>query len=213
MSNRQISENQLHALAEGRKLLTKEALQRGGLSHIGKHHSEITKQKMRITRLRLLRENPCLRLDLIKSLLKCERCQKQMNRYARQNKTKYCRRCAGIVRQDLEYTLLKKQWSSLSPIFWSWLAGFYEGEGSLSYQGGHPGIQIGQKEKHNLDYIQQNLRIGHILFERQKPFYDYNVNRQAQVRLLLESILPYLQSPRRLKKIELVLRDISQRMT
>jgi len=88
--------------------------------------------------------------------------------------------------------------------FWSWLAGFWEGEGSfgmygIEHRAHHRMIfSIPQTTSVPLEYIQQQVGFGKVRVRnrgnvRHKPCWEYYVQNVVQCLKIIDGILPYLR--------------------
>ena len=97
--------------------------------------------------------------------------------------------------------------------FWSWLAGFYEGEGSCGcYTNGRKGnkyrlmVSISQKDPRVLDYIKQSLERGSVT----KNKTTYGVIHawrvcSANARWFLNQIRPHMRTPLKISQVDAAL--------
>ncbi len=79
-------------------------------------------------------------------------------------------------------------------ITWSWLAGFYQAEGSISYNPTYSShnLSIGQKGREILDRIRGFLGFGSIYPMAPKDCYLYSCSKRANTKIIADSILPHL---------------------
>jgi hypothetical protein len=102
-----------------------------------------------------------------------------------------------------------KLWSKLPNIYWAWIAGFWEGEGGISYRyrqfskRAEVIIHITQKDSSALEYIKKILHTGKIYKTRSGKFncHKYLITKSALGRLFIKNIIPYLKSNTSFKKI------------
>lgn len=79
--------------------------------------------------------------------------------------------------------------------FWSWFAGFWEGEGSISWHGQTPNavlIKVAQKNRDPLDYIKGQLGFGGVTSSGPRSSCWCCAGRPATI-YVMEHILPYLR--------------------
>ena len=102
--------------------------------------------------------------------------------------------------------------SEIDREFWSWFAGFWEGEGSLTKNGR---VSICQKDKTPLEFIQSklggslNLRQRKSNFPPHNPIWVWYVSLRRDVIKVAESMFPYLKF--RQKKVLEVLEDLREK--
>lgn len=77
-------------------------------------------------------------------------------------------------------------------IFWAWLAGFIDGEGSLKIYPRGATITIGQKDRRPLDYIQEVLDLHYKLTWNNVVWY-LQIQRQQHMYDILKGVMPYLK--------------------
>ncbi len=100
-----------------------------------------------------------------------------------------------------------KKWNQLPDIFWAWVSGFWEGEGSLVYRKLKTKIDgritITQKDKTPLIYIQKILQTGKIYKFRNKPYicHFFRLSKHPTSHLFAFKILPYIKGRRRKNQV------------
>jgi hypothetical protein len=102
----------------------------------------------------------------------------------------------------------------LKPVTWEYLAGYFDGVGSLSThhsngKGWSYRFRISSHNLHLLEEIRTLLGTGSVSLDRSKrtPYYRFEVGGLAQTNRILARLLPHLQAKRVL--VEQWLRDYS----
>lgn len=80
---------------------------------------------------------------------------------------------------------------------WAYIAGFFDGEGSISHNGKGYRVTIPQTSLPVLKAIQQHARVGHVIAvskrkEHWRDAWVYYVAKQSDVESFLRSCCPYL---------------------
>ena len=110
------------------------------------------------------------------------------------------------------------------PLFWSWLAGFFEGDGSCGFyrdkrrRNGTIGYRlqasISQKDRRVLDYIKKALEYGSVAPNRGSYGNVYHWRTDcALARRFLKGISPHLRSPKRIAQVATALRGDAKKIT
>lgn len=84
--------------------------------------------------------------------------------------------------------------------FWSWLAGFWEGEGCLwfSYSRSRvsfeSALNITQKSREPLDYIFRKTKVGFVreTYNKGRLYHVWNVRKKKDIIYIVERMLPYI---------------------
>jgi hypothetical protein len=97
---------------------------------------------------------------------------------------------------------------------WEWVTGFYEGEGSAWIScSGQPGVSFYQKQKQVLGPIQKFIGFGRIRPKNRpkkkcKIIWSLQFSSNEDVRRVLNFMLPFMQTTRKRRQAESVLRRL-----
>lgn len=131
-------------------------------------------------------------------------------------KNKRCLSCYHLNKQKLSYIFAKEQLTKNIP-FLIWFVGFWEGEGCIQRKNttingkkyyNHT-FTVAQKETDCLYKIKDIFKFGNIQSLGHKNVCsNWQTNNAGHILALIQSMLPYINSPRRLIQIQKVLNDI-----
>ena len=98
----------------------------------------------------------------------------------------------------------------MDPLWTAWLAGLYEGEGSLfgfSNSRTAGALRIGMTDEDVIHRCREVMGVGHVTGPREqrpprKPIWTWSVYQRSDLLMVVEAILPYLGERRRQRVIE-----------
>jgi len=110
------------------------------------------------------------------------------------------------------YVYYKKLWNRFSDTYWSWLTGFFEGEGCLRisrrnhsiYRNKEIRLFISQKDHKFLCKLKKQLQIGRV--DKSNTIWSFNFSNKGAIKAFLERIQPFLNLKKRKEKVKLCLK-------
>ena len=129
-------------------------------------------------------------------LVACERCGAGLNRQVshirkcqREGRPTHCQKCSV-----LRTTVKKPELPRLPDVWWAWMAGFFDGEGSCS-KGSKTywRIQIAQKGKRPLLEIAERLGFGSVSIQQASGCWVWEIGNCYAVVWCLDNMQPHLR--------------------